>query len=214
MRAGDVERILRRIGWVFILGLVLQPRISGRAVLLPVAAAAMVWALAGLRPIATSPDGRRGLQVTMGVAALVTVLGVIGWVPSVEAAGLSLVVLLGFVAGLLAYIAFTSGWCDRAGWTEARDHLRKARPNLYAICVLTVAALGAALVLGRAPAAGASDPDWWSLVAGRVVGTGWVVGYLLLVFVFWVGACVDLERGAKALRAVLADDPEAPAPAA
>ena len=45
MRAADVDRTVRRIGWVFILGLALQPRISGRAILLPVFAAAMVWAL-------------------------------------------------------------------------------------------------------------------------------------------------------------------------
>ncbi|HWJ97771.1 MAG TPA: hypothetical protein VNQ33_06390, partial [Acidimicrobiales bacterium] len=89
MRAGEVEAVLKRIGRVFILGLVLQPRISGQAVLLPVFGALMVWALFGLDRIAESPEGHRGLRATAGAAVAVTLLGFGGWI-GVEPGGLSL----------------------------------------------------------------------------------------------------------------------------
>jgi len=213
MRAGEVEAVLKRIGRVFILGLVLQPRISGQAVLLPVFGALMVWALFGLDRIAESPEGHRGLRATAGAAVAVTLLGFGGWI-GVEPGGLSLVVLFAFVVGVLLYAAFVQRWCLRAGWPGPADHFRRSRLNLVGVAVTTALALGAAVALADRPLPGAPDPDWWNLVAGHVVGNGWVIAFFLLIFVGWVGACVELERGAKALRALLAEHPDADAPTA
>ena len=212
MRAGEVERVLRRIGWVFILGLLLQPRISGQAVLLPLFAAVMVWALWGLEPVAVSPEGHRRLARTAGTAVVVTLLGLAGWF-RVEAGGLSLVVLVAFIAGLLQYVAFARGWAERAGWADAANHYRRSRVNLWGIGVTTVVSLVAVVVFADRPGPG-PEPDWWNLVAGRVVGNGWVIAFFLLIAIGWIGACVELEKGAKALRAALGADPDAPAPTA
>lgn len=214
MRAGDVEGALRRIGLVFILGLLLQPRLSGRAILLPVAAGAMAWALQRLSPVVTSATGRRDLRATLVAVAVVGVLGLIGWAPGVEPGGLSLVVLVAFVVGVLAYIRFLAGWSERVGWDDAAHHLRRARVNLIGIAVTTVVALVAVAALADRPAAGAPDPQWWNLVAGRTVGNGWVIAFSLAIFIGWVGASVELERGAKAVRAALAESPDADAPTA
>lgn len=212
MRAGEVEAVLKRIGRVFIAGLILQPRISGQAVLLPVFGALMIWALLGLAPIATSPEGRRALRLTVGGAAAVTVLGVAGWLGT-EPGALSLLVLIAFVLGVLLYARFARGWSERAGWSGAADHYRRSCVNLIGVAVTTALALAAAAAFGDRPASGA-DLEWWNLVAGRTVGNAWVIGFFLLVFIGWVGACVELERGSKAVRSALASDPAAPAPTA
>lgn len=212
MRAGEVEAVLKRIGLVFILGLVLQPRISGRAILLPVFAAVMVWALFGLDGVTTSPEGRRRLRSTTGAVVVVGLLGVAGWL-GVEPGGLSLVTLVAFVAGVVLYAGFARGWSERAGWAEPAEHFGRSRINLIGIAVTTVLALVAVLAFADRPPAG-PDPDWWNLVAGREVGNAWVIAFFLLIFIGWVGACVELERGAKGLRRHLAEDPEADAPAA
>lgn len=212
MRAGEVEAVLKRIGRVFIAGLILQPRISGQAVLLPLFGALMVWALFGLDRIAESPEGRRGLRSTTAMAAVVTILGIAGWV-GVEPGGLSLVVLIAFVGGLLQYARFVQGWCVRMVLGPAAEHFRRSRLNLTGIIVTTALALGAVVLFAERPAAGA-DPEWWNLVLGRTVGNAWVIGFFVLIFIAWVGACVELERGAKALRAHLAEHPEADAPTA
>ena len=214
MGAAEVERVLRRIGLVFILGLVLQPRISGRAILLPVAAAVMAWALGQLAPVVASATGRRDLRATLLATAVVGALGLVGWFPAVEPGGLSLVILVAFVVGVLAYLRFLGGWSERVGWDDAAHHLRRARVNLIGIAVTTVVALVAVVALADRPVAGRPDPDWWNLVAGRVVGNGWVIAFSLAIFIGWVGACVELERGAKAARAALVDLGEADAPAA
>ncbi len=213
MRAGEVERVLRRIGLVFVVGLILQPRISGQAVLLPVFGALMVWALFGLDPVAVSPTGRQALRRTAGAAVVVTLLGVGGWL-GVEPGGLSLVILVAFVAGVFFYARFAQGGCEGAGWTDAAHHFRRSRTNLVGVAVTTVLALAAAAVLGDRPPPGSPDPDWWNLVAGRVVGNGWVIAFFVLIFIGWIGACVGLERGAKGLRSALAEHPEAEAPTA
>jgi hypothetical protein len=213
VRAGEVEAVLRRIGRVFIAGLVLQPRISGQAILLPVFGALMIWALLGLRPLAVTPEGRRGLWSAVGGAAAVTLLGVAGWL-GVEPGGLSVVVLIAFVVGILLYVAFALGWCQRAGWTIAAGHYRRSTVNLIGVSVTSALALAAAAAFGDRPAPGAPDPEWWNLVAGRTVGNAWVIGFFLLIFIGWVGACVELERGSKAVRAALGSDPDAPAPTA
>lgn len=212
MRAGEVERNLRRIGWVFILGLVLQPRISGQAVLLPIFAAAMVWALWGLEPVARSPEGRKALARTAGTAVIVTLLGLAGWF-QVEPGGLSVAVLFAFIIGVLQYASFVRGWCERAGWDVPADHFRRSRVNLWGVAITTALALAAVLAFADRPAAG-PDPDWWNLVAGRTVANAWVLGFFLLIAIGWIGACVELERGSKALRAALAVDPDAAAPTA
>lgn len=213
MRAGEVEAVLRRIGRVFIAGLVLQPRISGQAVLLPVFGALMVWALLGLRPVAVSPEGRRRLWCAVGGAGAVTVLGIAGWLGA-EPGGLSVVVLIAFVVGILLYVAFLLGWCRSAGWADAAHHYRRSTVNLIGVAVTSALALGAAAAFGDRPAPGAPDPEWWNLVAGRTVGNAWVIGFFLLIFIGWVGACVELERGSKALRSALTSDPDAVAPTA
>jgi hypothetical protein len=213
MRAGEVEAVLRRIGWVFILGLVLQPRISGQAVLLPVFGALMIWALFGLDPVATSPEARRGLRSTAGAAAVVTLLGVAGWLGA-EPGALSLFVLLAFVTGVLLYAAFLQRWCMRYDWLEAAEHLRRSRLNLIGVSVTTALALAAVVVFADRPLPGAPDPDWWNLVAGRTVSNPWVIGFFVLVFIGWIGACIELERGSKAVRAKLAEHPDASAPSA
>lgn len=213
MQAGEVERVLRRIGLVFILGLVLQPRISGQAVLLPIFGAVMVWALYGLDPVAESPRGRGGLRQTAGAAAVVTVLGIGGWL-GVEPGGLSLLILIAFVAGVLLYARFAQEWCVRARLPEPAEHFRRSRFNLIGIAVTALVALGAVVVFADQPLPDSPDPDWWNLVAGRVVGNGWVIGFFVLVFIGWIGACVELERGAKGLRSALAEHPDAPAPTA
>ncbi|HWJ63266.1 MAG TPA: hypothetical protein VNS19_14950 [Acidimicrobiales bacterium] len=212
MRAGEVEAVLKRIGRVFILGLVLQPRISGQAVLLPLFGALMVWALFGLDQVAATPEGRRGLRNASAAAVVVTLLGIAGWL-GVEPGGLSLVVLFTFVAGVLFYAAFVQRWCVGAGWGEPAEHLRRARINLVGVAATTAVAVGAVVALADRPLAG-TDPDWWNLVVGREVGNGWVIGFFLLVFIGWVGACVELERGAKALRGILAEHPDAEVPTA
>jgi hypothetical protein len=214
MRADELERVLRRIGRVFIAGLLLQPRISGQAILLPVFAGAMVWALWGLRPAVTSPEGQRGWQRTVGAAFVVTGLGALGWLPDMEPAGLSLAVLFAFIAGVLLYAAFVRGWAERAGWTDAADHLRRARVNLYGVAVTTALAVVAVVAFADRPVAGAPDPEWWNLVAGRVVGNAWVIGFFVLIFIGWIGASIELERGSKAVRAALDAEPGAPAPTA
>lgn len=209
-----MEQVLRRIGLVFILGLVLQPRISGQAILLPVAAAAMGWALMGLRPIVVSPEGRRAWATVMGLAGFVAVLGLIGWHPDTEPGGLSVVVLFVFIAGVLAYVRFTSGWCERAGWIEARDHLRRSRINLVGAAITTALALAAIVAFGDRPDPAQPDPEWWNLVAGRVVSNGWVIAFSVAIFIGWVGASIELERGAKLMRAALAGDRDAESPTA
>lgn len=213
MRAGEVEAVLKRIGRVFILGLVLQPRISGQAVLLPLFGALMVWALFGLDRVAETADGRRGLRSTAGAAVVVTLLGIGGWV-GIEPGGLSLVILFAFVAGVLLYAQFAQRWTLRAGWPEPAEHFRRSRINLVGVAVTTVLALAAAYTLGNKPLPGSPDPDWWNLVAGRVVGNGWVIAFFVLIFIGWVGACVELEKGAKGLRNHLAEHPDAEAPTA
>ena len=197
---------------MFIVGLVLQPRISGQAILLPVFAAAMVWALWGLELVAVSPEGRRRLARTAGTAVIVTLLGLAGWF-RVEPGGLSLVVLVAFIAGMVQYAAFARGWSERAGWTTAAEHYRRSRVNLWGIGVTTVVALAAVVVFAERPGPG-PEPDWWNLVVGRTVGNGWVIAFFLLIAIGWIGACVELEKGAKALRAALAAEPDAPAPTA
>ena len=198
MRAGDVERILRRVGRVFVLGLVLQPRISGQAVLLPVFAALMVWALWALEPAATSLAGRRGLARTAGIAVIVTLLGLAGWF-RVEPGGLSVVILFVFIVGVLQYAAFVRGWCERAGWTGAADHFRRARVNLWGVDITTALAFASVVVLGDDPGPG-PEPAWWNLVTGHTVGNGWVIAFFVLVFIGWIGASIELERGSKAMR--------------
>jgi hypothetical protein len=212
MRAGELEAVLKRIGRVFIAGLILQPRISGIAVLLPVFGALMVWALYGLDPIATSPEGRKGLRSATGMAVVVTILGIAGWA-KVEPGGLSLVVLIAFVAGLLQYARFVQRWCVRMVLGSAAEHFRRSRLNLTGIIVTTALAMGAVALFASRPAAG-SDPEWWNLVLGRTVGNAWVIGFFVLIFIGWVGACIELERGAKALRTHLAEHPDAEAPTA
>ena len=213
MRAGDVERILRRIGRVFIAGLVLQPRITGQAVLLPVFGALMIWALLGLRPAIVTPEGLRGFRSTLAVAAVLTGLGALGWV-GVEPGGLSVVVLFAFIVGVLAYVAFVRGWCERAGWTEAADHLRRARVNIVGVAATTALALALVIAMADMPDPGRPDPAWWNLIAGRTVGNAWVIGFFVLIFIGWIGASIELERGSKALRSALASDPDVPAPPA
>lgn len=212
MRAGEVEAVLKRIGRVFILGLVLQPRISGQAVLLPVFAAAMVWALWGLAPVATSPEGRRGLSRTAGMAVVVTLLGLAGWF-RVEPGGLSVVVLFAFIVGVLHYAAFMRGWCRRAGWSDAAEHFHRSRINLYGVAVTTALALVAVLVFADEPGPG-PEPEWWNFVLGRSVGNAWVIGFFVLIFIGWIGASIELERGSKAARAALGAEPDVPAPKA
>lgn len=212
MRAGEVEGVLRRIGRVFILGLILQPRISGHAILLPVFGGLMVWALFGLDPVAVTPEGRRGLRGTAAAAVVVTLLGLAGWT-GIEAGGLSVVVLFTFIVGVLLYAAFVRGWCERVGWTAAATHFRRARVNLWGVAITTALALGAAAALGDRPQPGA-DLEWWNLVAGRTVGNAWVIGFFVLIFIGWIGASIELEKGAKALRGALSHDPDAPAPTA
>jgi hypothetical protein len=213
VRAGEVEAVLRRIGRVFIAGLILQPRISGQAVLLPVFGALMIWALLGLDPVAVSAEARRGLRSTAAAAAVVTLLGVAGWLGA-EPGSLSLLVLLAFVTGVLLYAAFLQRWCMRYDWLEAAEHLRRSRINLIGVSITTALALAAVVAFADRPAPGAPDPEWWNLVAGRTVGNAWVIGFFLLIFIGWVGACVELERGAKAVRAELASHPDAAAPTA
>jgi hypothetical protein len=212
MRAGEVDRALRRIGRVFILGLVLQPRISGQAILLPIFAAAMVWVLWGLEPIATSSEGRTRLARTAGTAVIVTLLGLAGWA-RVEPGGLSVVVLFAFIVGVLHYAAFARRWSESAGWAEAADHFRRSRVNLWGVAITTALALAAVLAFAERPGPG-PEPDWWNLVAGREVGNAWVIGFFLLIAIGWIGACIELEKGSKALRSALAAEPEAPAPTA
>ncbi len=212
MRAGEVERVLRRIGRVFIAGLILQPRISGQAVLLPVFAALMVWALVGLARVAVSPGGRRAFQRTVGTAVVVTLLGLAGWF-GVEAGALSVVVLFAFIVGVLSYAAFARGWCERAGWDDAADRFGRARVNLWGIAITTALALVAVVAFGDQPGLG-PEPDWWNLVAGRTVGNAWVITFFVLVFIGWIGASIELERGAKAVRAALLADPDVDAPTA
>lgn len=213
MRAGEVERVLRRIGLVFILGLVLQPRVSGQAILLPVFGAGMVWALSRLAPVATSPAGKHRLREVVGAAAVVTVLGIGGWI-GVEPGGLSLVILIAFVIGVLLYARFAQEWCLRTGWPEPAEHYRRSRINLVGVAATTVVALGAVVAFADRRPAGSPDPDWWNLVAGRTVGNPWVIAFFVLIFIGWIGACVELERGAKGLRGALAEDPDAEAPTA
>jgi hypothetical protein len=212
MRAEEVERVLRRIGRVFILGLVLQPRVSGQAVLLPVFAALMVWALWGLQPVATSAEGRRRLARTAGTAVIVTLLGLAGWF-RVEPGGLSVVVLFAFIVGVLHYAAFVRGWSERVGWVDAADHFRRARVNLWGVAVTTAVALAAVVILGDRPGPG-PEPSWWNLVAGHEVGNGWVIAFFVLIFIGWIGASIELERGSKAIRSALLADPDAAAPPA
>ncbi|WP_421118041.1 hypothetical protein ACE2AJ_11605 [Aquihabitans daechungensis] len=197
---------------MFILGLLLQPRLSGQAVLLPVFAAAMVWALWGLEPVSTSPEGRKGLARAAGTAVVVTLLGLAGWF-GVEAGGLSVVILFVFIVGVLHYAAFVRGWCERVGWDQAADHFRRARVNLWGVAITTALALGAVVLFGDRPKPG-PDPSWWNLVAGRTVGNAWVIAFFVLVFIGWIGASIELERGSKAIRTALASDPDAVAPAA
>jgi hypothetical protein len=211
MRAGEADRALRRIGRVFILGLVLQPRISGQAVLLPIFAAAMVWALWGLEPVATTPAGRKRLARTAGTAVIVTLLGLAGWVGA-EAGGLSLVVLIAFVVGVSHYASFARGWAEQAGWSAAADHFRRSRVNLWGVAITTAFALAAVLAFAQRSGPG-PEPEWWNLVVGREVGNAWVIGFFVLIAVGWIGACIELEKGAKALRAALAADPDEAAPA-
>jgi len=213
MRAGEVEAILRRIGWVFILGLVLQPRISGQAVLLPLFGGLMIWALFGLDPIAVSPEARKGLRSTAAAAVVVTLLGVAGWFGA-EAGLLSLLVLLAFVTGVLFYAAFLQRWCMRYDWLEAAEHLRRSRINLIGVSITTALALAAVVAFADRPLPGGPDPSWWNLVAGRTVGNPWVIGFFVLIFIGWIGACIELERGSKAVRAKLAEHPDVTAPTA
>ena len=213
MRAGEVEAVLRRIGKVFIFGLILQPRISGQAVLLPVFGGLMIWALFGLDPVATSPDGQRRLRSTAGAAAVVTLLGIAGWLGA-EPGLLSMLVLLAFVTGVLLYAAFLQHWSMRYEWLAAAEHLRRARINLIGVSITTALALAAVVAFADRPLPGGPDPDWWNLVAGRTVTNPWVIGFFLLVFIGWVGACIELERGSKAVRSELNEHPDAAAPQA
>ncbi|MCU1371869.1 MAG: hypothetical protein JWO77_3063 [Ilumatobacteraceae bacterium] len=213
MRAEEVEAALRRIGKVFIFGLILQPRISGQAVLLPLFGGLMIWALLGLDPVATSTEGRRGLRSTTAAAAVVTLLGIAGWLGA-EPGGLSVFVLLASVTGVLLYAAFLQHWCMRYDWLEAAEHLRRSRVNLVGVSITTVLALGAVVAFADRPGLGRPEPDWWNLVVGRTVGDPWVIGFFVLVFIGWIGACIELERGAKAVRAKVAEHPDRPAPTA
>ena len=81
------------------------------------------------------------------------------------------------------------------------------------MAVTTALALGAVLVFGDRPKLG-PDPSWWNLVAGRTVGNGWVIAFFVLIFIGWVAASIDLERGSNAMRAALLADSDAAAPPA
>ena len=85
--------------------------------------------------------------------------------------------------------------------------------NLWGVAVTTAVALAAVVILGDRPGPG-PEPSWWNLVAGHEVGNGWVIAFFVLIFIGWIGASIELERGSKAIRSALLADPDAAAPPA
>ena len=214
MLAKDLEQLMRRIGLVFILGLVLQLRINGRAVLLPFFAGAMVWLLAKLAPIARSPEAQRALRGAIVCAALVTAAAVIGLLPGMEPGAVSVVVVVLFLTGVAAYAWLLTLWSRAAEWADAERYLHRAWTWLLVDVGATVIAVAALLALGTPGHDGIDGADETNIVLGQHVRGPAAFAVIVVISAIWIFGAVALQMASKRIRTELREQPDSLVPKA
>lgn len=214
MKAAALSGILRQIGLTFIIGLFLQVRVDDRLVLLPIAAAAMVWQLRRLQTFASSPEAQRAWRGAIGSAALAVPLGLVGLIPPVEPGLVSVLSSILLLFGTISYCSLLAHWARRTAWSDAAVAFDRAR--LWTVTNLGVVGVGVAalLLLGRRSIAGEEGDIVPGVVLGRVFGGALVVAVLLVVTGLWIGAMVSLQMANRKVRAGLRAQPDARVPLA
>jgi hypothetical protein len=213
--AADLARHLRRLGFAFIAGLVLQVRVDGRLVALPLAALVVAWALWKLQAIVASPESDRAWRGAFGSAVAAVVVGIAGLVPAVEPGLISVLAGVLLLGGTISHCSLMSLWAHRAGWPDAQHHYERARLWCTANLALSAVGTAALLVLGSRPT---SDGDVGTVPPGVVLGRlfegATVIVVLVAVTVLWVASMVALQMANRRVRTGLGVQPEAVVPLA
>lgn len=207
MESAALDTALRRIGIVFIVCLLLQVRVDGRLVLLPLEAAAMAWALWGLRPLLGSAEAERAWRGSFGSAVVAGVLGLVGLIPPVERGTIDPLVSILLLFGVISHCSLLSHWARRVGWADAV--LRYERARWWCVANLVVVGVGVAalLVSGRRSLGGEEGSVAPGVVAGRVFEGPAVLVAIVVIAVLWIGALVWLQMANRHVRAGLREQP-------
>ena len=214
MLAKDLEQQLRRIGLLFIVGLVFQLRVNGRSLLLPVVAGLMAWLLRDLLPLAQSSKAKQALQSTIVTACVVAAVGIIGFIPAVEPGGTAVVVAVLFLSGLWTYTGFWLIWGRAVGWTDAQKYLQRARVWILVDLVLVVLAVAALLALGERGTKGIDGADANNLIFGRHVQGTAPLFVFLAISMAWIVVAIAMQLASKQIRTALRAQPESVVPTA
>ena len=215
---GQIEQTMRRVGLVYIVGLLLQIRFDGRQVLFPFLAAAVAWLLRDLHPVVVTADERRSWAYLIGCAYVTAVLAFVALLPIVDPSGPTVVMAILLVVGTVAYVDLLRSWGLREGWADVVAHGRRARGFLFASLAVVVLLICAAYAFtDRLPDGG----DQNTTLLGRHLTTAAILMTFLVVLAMWIPAMVALQQTSRGVRAHLkaggtdpsaeTDDPPEPA---
>lgn len=199
MQEGKLELGMRLLGRAYILGLLLQVRIDGRSILIPLFAVWCCVLLSRLRPHHELSD-TAGVRLASGSAAVVAAGGFLSWVPAVEPGAMGVLLVAGIAVGSAGYASAIEKLCLGRGWTEPAAAARSAVRWLVANTVAIAVAIGALLAF---VSTGPADPDSSftpSVMFGRPIdGVGATAGFLAIV-VLWIVATIRLRKASQAIR--------------
>lgn len=212
--ARQLEATMRRLGLVLILALLLQVRVDGRQLLLPLFAAAGAWWLRGLRPLVESAEAVRAWRAVVAAAVAVAVVSVVAWLPSQEPGRATAAAALLTLLGLTPYGILFERWTAAQGWAAEADLFRRAWRGLVADAVVLVVGLGLLVALGEPASSTHAGPFLPDVVLGRRFEGPAVVAGLVVFSLMWAGAALTLQVASRTTRErlrALADDVVPPA---
>jgi hypothetical protein len=200
VKADVLDRLLGAVGTCAIVALGVDLTVDGKPVFGLIACLVGVGLLVELVVVAPSVAARARLVWTVPVAVLAAVFGVVVWVMDLTGSDYRTVTATLGTAGGVAFVLGMERWFRDAGWNEVADRYRRAATPLLTTAVVTVIAVGAALMTSE-PLAPAADPGEGFFGRSTDSVPVWaVVPILLLTVLSWWRTSVANRFARRALQ--------------
>lgn len=174
---------MRRLGWLYTVGLLASFSVDGRSVLIGPMALLAVPNLLAIGDAMEPAAARRYMALSAVFAGGTAALGIANLLPGLEPGGLLLLASACAALSSAAYARAMSTWCRAAGWNKLATAWRRADRTALVASALLLSLVVAILAVGE-HAAGTTPSDSFrpSVAFGRLVeGPVIVAGVVLFV---------------------------------
>jgi len=162
----DAERLsqrMRRLGWLYFVGVVAHFSVDGRSVLLGPMALLAVPTLLSIGEAMEPADTRRYMALSAVFAGGAAAVGIANLFPGLEPGGLLLLASVCAALSSAAYARAMSTWCRAAGWKTLAASWGRADRTALGMTIIALGLIVSVLVtgehVGASPASGSLTPN-------------------------------------------------------